>query len=509
MEQDIVDRIKNFTLTTDEKEEIALEEKDVSKSKAECARSLLGKSFGSKKINFAGLRNTLLNIWQTRDPLTVREIGNNLFQFIFQNQEDKNRVLKGKTWTFDNQYLLLREWSEDILEKVESINTVELWVQIWNLPFHWISLDTGRKIGKKFSFVSDVNIPDAGNIKGMHIRILADINLDKPLLRGTNIKLGEETHWLDFRYENLQGFCFYCGLVGHSEKGCQSRREDLRKNDFKEDQFGDWLRAQESSPFRQLNRASRFTTGNNSNLSSIDRSTNTVLSDIPGQENKGINEDNLSGKEGLDMVSCPRVDVPHISCGDQDKENIIPFSCLPEAPSPTQPSPLVLIYCNEMGKRVSIPLKESTNELVLTNNNQRKNEGQGKRYSKRVGKKIGEAIPMEIYGNFEAYSSCQKRPFNMLQEDIDQQSGELKKRKTGGDVKQDRLHFSVFLLWILWKARNQWIFQKYGGLVMIFILEQKLNGKSSVSLSKAPPVLVLYPAPSMSILLIILSSPPQ
>ncbi|KAK6133116.1 hypothetical protein DH2020_033155 [Rehmannia glutinosa] len=209
MDQDVVERLKNFSLTSEEKEEVALEERDILKSKAECVRSL----------------------------------------------EDKKRVLTGKTWTFDNQFLLLREWSEKLADNEEAFNSVEIWVQIWNLPFHWVSMETGRKIGNKFPRILDVDIPDAGTTKGRYIRILAEINLQKPLLRGTNIKLNSETHWLDFKYENMQNFCFYCGLIGHLEKGCNTRRDDLRNNDIKDGQFGDWLRAHEVTPSRQFNRS--------------------------------------------------------------------------------------------------------------------------------------------------------------------------------------------------------------------------------------------------------------
>ncbi|KAK6157964.1 hypothetical protein DH2020_005278 [Rehmannia glutinosa] len=229
MDQEIAGRTKRFALTSGEKEEIALEEQDVFRSKAECTRSLIGKIFGTRKVNFTGLRNTMSSIWHTKETFTVREIGMNLFQFVFYSQEDKLKVLKGKTWTFDNQYLILREWSDDALDKIGTMNSVEMWIQIWNVPYHWLSVETGRKIGSKFLSISDIFIPDTGNIKGRHIKILAEVNLEKPLLRGTTIKFGNEAYWIDFRYENLQSFCFYCGLVGHGEKGCRRDKKILEQ----------------------------------------------------------------------------------------------------------------------------------------------------------------------------------------------------------------------------------------------------------------------------------------
>lgn len=54
----------------------------------------------------------------------------------------------------------------------------------------------------------------------------------------------EQPYWVDFRYENLPTFCFYCGRVGHSERGYQWKIDDSRDNCICEGQFGGWLRVQ-------------------------------------------------------------------------------------------------------------------------------------------------------------------------------------------------------------------------------------------------------------------------
>ncbi|KAK6162102.1 hypothetical protein DH2020_001943 [Rehmannia glutinosa] len=106
----------------------------------------------------------------------------------------------------------------------------------------------GFCIGKMFSSVSDIYIPEICSVKGRHIKILAAVNLEKPLLRGASIKLGLSSKWVSFKYENMVGFCFYCGLVGHPDRVCEKRKKDLSEGFLEERQFGDWLRAEESLP---------------------------------------------------------------------------------------------------------------------------------------------------------------------------------------------------------------------------------------------------------------------
>lgn len=47
---------------------------------------------------------------------------------------------------------------------------------------------------------------------------------------------------MDFKYEQLADFCYYCGRVGHTEHICNTKGEDVRNNAIKEGQFGEWLR---------------------------------------------------------------------------------------------------------------------------------------------------------------------------------------------------------------------------------------------------------------------------
>ncbi|KAK6158700.1 hypothetical protein DH2020_006014 [Rehmannia glutinosa] len=108
-----------------------------------------------------------------------------------------------------------------------------------------MNVETSLKVGKMFGQVMDVHIPEGGSLKGRFSKILVGVNLEKPLFRGTFINFGCEKVWVDFRYENLAGFCYYCGIVGHTEKICEARRQDLQSNNLKGGQYGEWLKANE------------------------------------------------------------------------------------------------------------------------------------------------------------------------------------------------------------------------------------------------------------------------
>lgn len=95
-----------------------------------------------------------------------------------------------------------------------------MWIQIKGLSTHWNSTDVGWKIGKVFPSCINVVYPRNGRKEDRMLKMLVEIELGKPILRGTKIRLDEKMVWVAFRYENLPIIYFYCGRIGHSERGC-------------------------------------------------------------------------------------------------------------------------------------------------------------------------------------------------------------------------------------------------------------------------------------------------
>lgn len=166
-----------------------------------------------------------------------------MFQFVFPTKEDSLKVLNGRSWPFDGQYLILKDWSEESEAKPETLRFVQIWVQVWDLPSHWMSKAVGLKIGELFNGAKDVIVPENRSKKGRHLKLLVEADVYKPLLRGTKIKLNNQTRWVTFKYEQIQNFCFYCGKMGHGEKICEQRNGDVKRGSLKEGQFGEWLKA--------------------------------------------------------------------------------------------------------------------------------------------------------------------------------------------------------------------------------------------------------------------------
>ena len=67
----------------------------------------------------------------------------------------------------DNQILGVKEWEIGCERMPGHFRFAFIWVQLWNLPVHWLCKIVGFKLGKLFRSVREVIVPPGGNWEGI------------------------------------------------------------------------------------------------------------------------------------------------------------------------------------------------------------------------------------------------------------------------------------------------------------------------------------------------------
>ncbi|CAA0805733.1 Unknown protein, partial [Striga hermonthica] len=344
MAEDLGERFQNIHLSAKESGGVELEDGDVRISAEECRRSLLGKIIGDRKATKFGIRRTMSFVWQTAQPFEVKELGPNFFQFIFGCKEDKDKVMAGVNWVFENQYLILQDWREDISENDGGFSEVSLWMQVHKLPLHWLSTDVGLKIGRLFQRVRNVIVVKEGGTKGSFLRLLVSHDVKEPLPRCTVIKLGSRQYNVSFQYEKLVSLCYYCGLVGHLERDCKTRLAHIEEGQVQEGQFGDWMKAAD------LGRGF----GSPSNSYPSPRSNSQSNFSNPGDPS---NSDIHQGKKrDGEQAALTVALIPVTSSVAGEKDDDIHSTCLPVTPNKGDPAVGETGSAQNTGKELSMEL---------------------------------------------------------------------------------------------------------------------------------------------------------
>lgn len=87
-----------------------------------------------------------------------------------------------------------------------------MWIRISGIPTQWKTTEVGWKISKLFPKYLNVIMSENGSKEGKWIKLFAEIELAKPLLRGTKMQLDNECVWVEFSYEYLPDFVSIVGV---------------------------------------------------------------------------------------------------------------------------------------------------------------------------------------------------------------------------------------------------------------------------------------------------------
>ncbi|KAH7850906.1 hypothetical protein Vadar_004457 [Vaccinium darrowii] len=244
MEEEILNRIASFVLTSEEDKEVEILAEDFKASKHECLHSVMGKIITQKGINLAGLKAAMESVWGYPKGFKVMEIGGGIYQVVFGNKMDLLRVLAGNPWLYNNQLIVLQRWSEGVLPDEINFSYSPFWIQLWGMPLEFMSIDVGKRMMDGFGDVQQVSIAQLSGNQGRCVRVKVELDLQKPLPRGKKVYTVD---WnlirVSFRYEKLLILCYYCGVVGHDDHACMVKHHEVKAGVMKENQYGGWLRA--------------------------------------------------------------------------------------------------------------------------------------------------------------------------------------------------------------------------------------------------------------------------
>ncbi|XP_019163526.1 PREDICTED: uncharacterized protein At4g02000-like [Ipomoea nil] len=188
---------------------------------------LVGRFLTDRPIKFDHMQQVLASVWRPVMVMRVLPIADDLFLFQFPHLKDLQRVLDDGPWSFENHTLVCSMVTAESRSEEVALNNMAIWIQIHDLPSIYASADFIERIG---NYVGNFLKADPLNFGGswrsfFRIRVRLDVSV--PLKsRMKMYRKDGSVQWINFKYERLGTFCFYCGVLGHSEKFCRKVYEE-------------------------------------------------------------------------------------------------------------------------------------------------------------------------------------------------------------------------------------------------------------------------------------------
>lgn len=225
----------NLSLNNEDEDGLILEDIPENVTKEGLDRCLVGCFVTNRKVNFMAMQDTLASIWRPVKGVFMEETNRtNMFLFKFFHDRDMQWVLDDGPWTFNQQVLLIKKFNADEQLKDIKLSELYMWVQVYDLPIGFKSEFILKSIG---NYVGSFLESDPRNFQGMsrnYLRIKIAIDVSRPLKSQMRIKKpGGEWLRIQFKYERLLSFCFYCGRIGHTEKFCEDLFDNPQENETK------------------------------------------------------------------------------------------------------------------------------------------------------------------------------------------------------------------------------------------------------------------------------------
>ncbi|KAH7842957.1 hypothetical protein Vadar_011057 [Vaccinium darrowii] len=195
---------------------------------------LVGKVLSPKTINVVVITNIIKNAWRTKAPVNVTSWMNNTFLFRFDDEDDKNSILKDNPWLVMNCLLVLKGLVDGVVVSKMDFSLCPFWVQIHGLPVEKMSRVNAEIIGRRFRRLLAIEA-SSGDIlvDRSFLRVRVEINADQPLPKGFWLRRkGDSVSnlWISYKYEKLLDYCYACGRIGHDNRICRfvSKEEGMK-----------------------------------------------------------------------------------------------------------------------------------------------------------------------------------------------------------------------------------------------------------------------------------------
>lgn len=188
----------------------------------ENALTLIGRVTNPQEQRIWALLPALPRKWQLQGRATGSDLGNGLFQYRFEREEDLQRVLDNRPYHFAYWMVIIQRWEPIISASFPS--QIPFWIRIKGLPLHFWLDEMVCNIGKDLgTFLNHELTKTSARVKVL-------IDGLKPITKKAIIEFesGEES-LVYLEYEKLENHCLSCHSLNHLQKECPETTQEARQ----------------------------------------------------------------------------------------------------------------------------------------------------------------------------------------------------------------------------------------------------------------------------------------
>ena len=117
------------------------------------------------------MKMVFVKLWRIKAGISIREVGERLFIFQFEDEVEKDCILQKQPWSFNKSLLVLKEITCDLRLEEVNMDWCPFTVQVHGLPLGLITEKIGVILGEVLGDVLEVETDDDLSAWGKFLKI--------------------------------------------------------------------------------------------------------------------------------------------------------------------------------------------------------------------------------------------------------------------------------------------------------------------------------------------------
>ncbi|XP_016451197.1 uncharacterized protein LOC107775908 [Nicotiana tabacum] len=204
---------------------VKLNPQEIAEQNQKWSRALIGNVIVGNPT-FKEMLKFIYRVWNYVSTPQVFLHNNGYFIFKFNNEEDKEAILKQGPYTFNYRPFILKQWDPEFQMNKEPTQLIPIWVMFPNLLIQFWAPGNLERITSCIGKPICIDKLTAQEQRIAYARILIEIDISQPLPESISLELPDGTHYSqNIEYEWKPLFYQDCLKVGHNTRDCTKPAE--------------------------------------------------------------------------------------------------------------------------------------------------------------------------------------------------------------------------------------------------------------------------------------------
>ncbi|XP_023925871.1 uncharacterized protein LOC112037293 [Quercus suber] len=183
---------------------------------------IAGKFYTRRALNMEAIGLTFMPLWRSKNGFKVKNMGNHIVLFTFDNEQEVDSILSNEPWSFDKHLLLLQRYDKDTqIEDLKFSNT-SFWVQVRDIPVRFMNPKVAEGICSTVGTIIPKTKTEMNG--GSFMRAKVSVDVTRPLSQGRMVLVGQgKEKWVSSKYERLPNICYWCGCLNDGDRDSEVR----------------------------------------------------------------------------------------------------------------------------------------------------------------------------------------------------------------------------------------------------------------------------------------------